>query len=650
MKTSKIILILLSFSFLWLDVFAQPVKKVYSTKSTRAINLFEEADVDFELLNYSRSMEKLELAIRIDDKFYEAYLKYGEVCIERKDWAKAAMMIHHVLDKAPDFNPFAYYQCAACEFYQGHYLEAKRLYNYMAKFDSIYPKIKDQVEDKVKRCDFGIQAMANPVPFEPKNLGPNINTRYADYSPSVTADEKVLIYTMLVHTTYDDPRMQPRWQEDMFISFKDDSGKWTLSQNFAPLNTDENEGAHTISADGLTMVYTACNREGGLGSCDLYIAKRVGSRWTKPRNIGAPVNTDKWESQPSLSSDGKTLYFVSNRGGGYGKMDIWRTVLQADGRWSKPENAGPDVNTKGNETYPSIHPDNHTLYFASDEHIGMGGVDLFVTRRKTSKDIWGKPVNLGYPINTWDNENGLIVNAKGSLAYFATDRLGGQGKLDIFSFPTHPKMRPEPVTYVKGHVFDEETKVPLEARFELIDVTNEDMVAQAYSNRGNGEFLVCLPINRVYALNVSKEGYLFYSENFQLQNPNLVDTIFKLEIPLKSIKIGQITILKNIFFEFDSFNLKPESNAELNKLIDFMKKNPTIHIQISGHTDNKGNKEYNMTLSENRSKSVMDYLISHGIEAARLQYKGYGMDKPIETNDTDEGRAINRRTEFMVIQ
>jgi len=650
MKTLRLLLLLIGMNVIWIVADAQPVKKVYSTRSSRAITLFEDADTDFELQYYARSMEKLEKAISIDENFYEAYLKYGEVCIERKDWPKAAMMIHHVLNRVPDFNPYAYFQCAACEFHQGHYEEAKRLYLYMTKYDSIYAKMKDQIEDKVKRCDFGIQAMANPVPFNPTNLGPNINTKYADYSPSLTADEKVLIYTMLVRTEYDDPRVPPKWQEDMFISFKNDSNKWTLSQNFAPLNTDDNEGAHTISADGLTMVYTACNREGGLGSCDLYIAKRVGSRWSKPRNMGSPINSDKWESQPSLSSDGKTLYFVSNRGGGYGKMDIWRSVLQADGRWSKPENAGPEVNTKGNETYPSIHPDNHTLYFASDELIGMGGVDLFVSRRKTIRDTWGKPVNLGYPINTWENENGLIVNAKGSLAYLASDRLGGQGKLDIFSFPTNPRMRPEPVTYVRGHVFDEESKVPLEARFELIDVTNEELVTQAYSNRGNGEFLVCLPINHVYALNVSKEGYMFYSANFQLDNPMLIDTTYRLEIPLQPIKIGSVTILKNIFFEFDSFNLKPESNAELNKLIDFLKKNPTIKIEIGGHTDNKGNKDYNKTLSENRSKSVMDYLTSHGIEAARLQYKGYGMDKPIDTNDTETGRATNRRTEFMIIQ
>jgi outer membrane protein OmpA-like peptidoglycan-associated protein len=324
------------------------------------------------------------------------------------------------------------------------------------------------------------------------------------------------------------------------------------------------------------------------------------------------------------------------------------TFINDSSRWSEPVPLSERINTSGDEQSVFIHPDDQTLYFSSDGHPGMGGLDIFMSKRQPDGS-WGEPINLGYPINTANDENSLLVSPAGDIAYFASDRSGGKGGLDLYQFELYPAIRPEPITYMKGKVYDANTKEPIVASFELIDLATAKPVMRSVSNSGNGEFLVCLPAGKSYALNVSKDGYLFYSDNFELKNPKSVKEPFLKDVPLHPIKAGESVVLKNIFYDTDQFNLKDESKAELGKLISFMNKNPKVKIEISGHTDNVGTKTHNQTLSENRAKAVFDYLIANKIQESRMSYKGYGDSKPIASNDKEDGRAQNRRTEFMIV-
>jgi len=397
------------------------------------------------------------------------------------------------------------------------------------------------------------------------------------------------------------------------------------------------------------MVFAACNRNDGFGQCDLYYSKKIDGKWTSPTNMGNVVNTAFWESQPSISSDGRTLYFASERPGGIGSSDIWVTTKNEYGKWTKPVPLDTTINTKQAETSPFIHPDGHTLYFCSNGHPGVGGFDIFFSKQDENGK-WSKPKNLGYPINTTKDEIGLIVNAKGDKAYITSSREGGKGLQDIYMFDLYKEARPEAVTYFKGKVSDKQSGKPLKADFELKDVETGKVIVKSTSDENDGSFLICLTPGKDYALYVSSEGYLFYSDNFNLTTTaSSLKPVMK-DIPLSKILKGQKIILKNIFFETDSFNLKPSSESELNKLVDFLNANAKIKIEISGHTDNIGKPAYNLDLSLKRAKSVYNYLIGHGINASRLSYKGFGDTIPLSSNDNEEGRAQNRRTEMKIVE
>ena len=506
--------------------------------------------------------------------------------------------------------------------------------------------MKAKAEKAIKNAEFAKEAIKNPVDFKPYNLGNLVNSDRYEYFPTLTTDEQTLIFTRRVAKKAEKYMTSSGDDEDFFMT-KKRNGEWLPAINMGePLNSAYREGAQCISPDGQYIYFTGCNRPDGKGLCDIYVAKKKGNSWSKPQNLGYPVNTGKWESQPSLSSDGKTLYFASDRGGGKGSIDIWKSVKNEDGTWSKPQNLS-EINTSQKEEAPFMHADGQTLYFASSGHPGMGGMDLFYTRLKNGK--FEKPVNLGYPLNTASDENTLTVGASGTTAYFASDREDGVGKLDIYGFELHPEARPNKVSYTLGMVYDADTKKPLEANFQLIDLATEEVVVKSHSDEVNGEFLVCLPPNRDYALNVSKEGYLFHSENFSLKTSKNAEP-YKLLIPLQDIAIDKPVVLKNVFFETAKYNLVDASKVELNKLLNFLNNNPSITIEVGGHTDNQGDKVSNQLLSENRAKSVMTYLITNGISEARISAKGYGDEKPIADNVTEEGRAKNRRTEFKIIK
>ncbi|HXB32540.1 MAG TPA: OmpA family protein [Puia sp.] len=472
--------------------------------------------------------------------------------------------------------------------------------------------------------------------FEPRNLGDSINTDVGEYFPTITIDGNTLIFTRRVN----------HFNEDFYISHKT-GGTWSNAISLpGNINTNNNEGAQSVSQDGQWLIFTGCNFPDGHGSCDLYISYLTPDGWSTPENLGDSINTEFWESSPSLSPDKKDLYFASRQPDGYGGSDLYVSHRLVNGHWSIPENLGPTINTIGDEAAPFIHADNLTLYFTSSGHPGYGGDDLFVTRKQPD-GTWSKPENLGYPINTINDEGSLVVAADGKTAYYASDRADSRGGLDLYTFELREDVRPARTLWVKGKVFDSTTRKGLPSSVALTDLATRQVISNLQTD-GTGNYLITLPEGRDYAFEVKRKGYLFFSENFSLSR-STSDTAYHIDIPLQPLAANAVIVLKNIFFEPNKFDLKPESGAELGEIVQLLKDNPTLKIQISGHTDNSGKPADNFKLSEDRAKSVTDYLIAKGISPARLSSKGWGDTQPIADNSTPEGKAKNRRTDLKVL-
>lgn len=632
-----------------------------STSSKKAEGLYKKGLAYYQSQAYDLAKDPLKQAINKDDKFIEAYLLLSEVYFEQENYRGQVDYLEKVVELDSTFFVYTYYSLGAANFQLGEFDKSIQYFSaYLSKSDNVQSKQK--ADDWLTKAKFAKTAMAKPRQIEPVNLGENINSKHNEYWPSITADEQTLVYTVLVERDSILNKkpyakaMANHYHEDFFSSVKNTEGKWEERKQLdAPINSSSNEGAQTLSSDGNWMFFTACGRSDSKGSCDIYFSYRTATGWSLPKNIDSPVNTPYWESQPSFSSDGRTLYFSSNRPGGRGSNDIWRATLMGldpSGTpiFGSPENLGDMINTASNEVSPFIHPDNSTLYFASEGWPGMGKADLFMSRM-TNRVFVESPVNLGYPINTAEDEVGLVVTANGRKAYFSSDGYEDSfGGRDIYSFDMPIEIRPLPVSYVKGRVYDSRTREKLKAAFELKDINSGKMVVEAMSTDFSGDFLVCLPMGGLYALNVSKKGYLFYSEHFQMDSLSSAADPQILDIYLKPLKVGEQIVLNNIFFETDSYQLRAESEVELQKLLQFMNENDQIKIQLLGYTDNVGSPAYNQKLSMQRAQEVYQYLIKADIPAKRVSFKGEGMNDPIESNETEAGRTKNRRTELKIIE
>lgn len=472
--------------------------------------------------------------------------------------------------------------------------------------------------------------------FNPVNLGDSINSPVSEYFPAFTIDSKRLIFTRRVRGI----------NEDFFETVRNNQ-QWSLAQPLAGnINTNANEGAQNISQDGQWLIFTGCNFPEGYGSCDLYISYLTPDGWSAPENMGNRINTDQWETAPSLSPDKQDLYFTSKRFGGYGGSDIYVSHRRPNGQWSEPENLGPEINTIGDESCPFIHADNQTLYFTSSGLPGYGGDDLFVTH-KLADGKWSTPLNLGYPINTIDNEGSMVVTADGTTAYYASNRSDSRGGLDLYSFELRKDIRPIKTLWVEGRVYDKKTGKGLPSAVLLTDLATKEVISKVQTDE-TGHYLTTLPTGHDYAFNVNRRGYLFSSDHFLLKEKT-ADSVYHTDIALQPVEANASIVLNNIFFDVNKFELKPESQVDLDQVIAFLKENPAVIIQISGHTDNSGKAADNLTLSANRAKSVVNYLLVHGIAPARLKYQGYGDKVPVAPNTTEQGKAQNRRTELKIV-
>lgn len=602
------------------EIYGQAYEEAISGNYSAALNFLERAlaiDPKFvdvflsragiyaELKNYAASVADFETGIRMDSVYSNTYLLPYSISLAGVGKFKQA------LDAVNEFlaNPNLNKQSIKAGNYR------KSTYTFAVEYEKKHPS-KDYV-------------------FSPLNLGDSINSKDLEYFPSLTIDGKKMIFTRRVAS-----------DEDFYESdFKD--GKWTEAKPLAgKVNTNLNEGAQNISQDGQLLIFTGCNYPEGEGSCDLYFSVQTNNGWSEPQNLGPMVNTDFWESSPSLSPDKRDLYFASSMAGGIGGRDIWVTHRLPTGKWSRPENLGEAVNTSGDESCPFMHADNETLYFNSNGHPGYGTTDLFLSK-KINDSSWLMAENLGYPVNTIDDQGSLIVAADGRTAYYASEGTDTRGGLDLYSFQLREDIRPLKTLWVKGKVFDKKTSAGLPSAVELSDITTGNVISKIQTDE-DGNYLATLPVGKNYAFNVNRRGYLFYSDNFSLTKNNN-DSVFTVNIPLQPIEKGAAIVLKNIFFETGKFELQNESKSELDKLVGLLNDNPNLKIQIDGHTDNVGQEKDNQLLSTNRAKSVVGYLLSKAISAQRLTYKGFGSSRPIAENTTESGKALNRRTELNII-
>ncbi len=627
----------------------------YTSLNKKAIKYFEESKKMFQIRKDEEAEKLIKKAIEEDPQFIEAYSAYADFLMS-KGKAKDAIVNY---EKAISINPKLFidnnFYLGGAYLHIGMYDKAIPVLEIILKTERINPELKNQANKYLKNARFGAIAVKNPLPFKPVNVGPGINTTDYEYFPAVTADGNTFMFTRNVR---EGEGVDAPQQEDFFIS-KKVTNIWQTANPISSVNTRGNEGAPTLSADGQYMFFASCIEQDGsygsvdrkgYGSCDIFYSQKLNGKWTKPQNVGPIINTRNWETQPSFSSDGKTLYFIRGQvtREGIKNPDIYTSTIGEDGKFGEPVRLSDNINTPEGEESVFIHPDNQTLYFSSEGHPGMGGIDIYLSKRQADGS-WGKAINLGYPINTFSNENSLLVDASGKLAYFASEREGGFGGLDIYQFEMPESLRPEKITYVKGHTFNANTKAPLDAQFELIDLETQQTVTKAYSNSA-GEFLVTLTSNHNYLVNVSKNGFLFYSDNFSMKDKVAdYNKPYQLEIPLQPIDTGIIE-LKNVFFDVNKWDLKPSSYAELDKVVSFLKLNPALKIEFGGHTDNSGDKVFNKTLSANRAKAVYEYVLQKGGNVAdKLSFKGYGDSKPKVPNDTPENKAKNRRTELKII-
>lgn len=590
-----------------------------------------------------------EHALKEADVFIDAQLMLAGAHYELQDYARAEENFEKALAISSEYEPRAFYTLALSEWQQDKFEEAAAHAEQYLKGATPGTNLPAKAQRLLENSRFAAQAVKNPVPFNPQTVGGGINTADDEYLPALTADGNSMIFTRL-----------EQYDENFYLSERRD-GVWQKSTPLEGVNTSENEGAESISPDGSWLVFTACDRrnDGSQGSCDLYWSQLKNDVWSKPAPFSSSINGPGWDAQPCISADGKTIFFSSNRSGTLGGKDIWQTNRLPNGKWTTPRNLGPEVNTKGDEQTPYLHPDGKTLYFTSDGHPGMGNNDLYLTRR-SNDTLWAKPQNLGYPINSKASEGTLTVSLDGKTAYFAAIRPDGAGKNDIYAFELPENARPTPATYVRAKVIDAITGKPLIAKVDITDLQTGGVIVST-GTKSNGSFLVCLPVGRDYALNVNKEKYLFYSDHFNLLETASIEKPFELEVQLQLVPTGVAPaatsatpntaapiVLSNVFFQTGSASLRPESTDELNRLAKLLTESPALRIQVNGHTDDTGEAAINLALSENRAKAVYDFLIKSNVAADRLRYKGFGETQPVAENNTEAGRSRNRRTEFIL--
>lgn len=632
-------LIIALFSVFCGNIFAQVIPGNYDKNVKRG-----KEHIDLE--EYHQALPYFLEAWKIDTTDYKLAFNIATCYFKTKNELAAFPYLDNA--KVGSKDPIIKFYYARCFHLQHKFELAITLYReYQQTLD---PEETEYFEmhQYIANCKTGMELIKNPVKVKITNLGPTVNSAYPDYVPVISADETELIFTSRrPNTTGGGKDIEDgMFFEDIYQSSRIRENEWTEPVDIGNgINTDSHDACVALSPDGMELImYRHSGTDGG----DLYVSTLKGEVWEKPKRLGNSINTPYWEPSASVSADEKTIFFTSNRKGGLGGTDIYMVRMKDNGDYGPAILLGPAINTPQDEDAPFIHADGKTLYFSSKGHKSMGGYDIFYcTIDVETGEIITPPQNIGYPINTADDDVFFVWSADGKRAYFSSIREGGYGDKDIYVLEREAAKK-APTVLFKGQIVACEDKHPVTATIFVTDLSTQKIVGVFNSNSFTGKYTVSLPAGKNYGISVEASGYLFESKNinFPLENGyiELVDTIC-----MNKLKINTSIILRNVFFDIDKATLRPESVQELDKLADIMRNNPNLKIELSGHTDSDGNDDHNMKLSDSRAKAVVDYLIAKGINPARLSWKGYGETVPIELNDTAEHKQLNRRTEVKIL-
>lgn len=615
-----------------------------STNKKKAIELYTQADNYRVRGQYATAIALLQEAIEKDRNFVEAYFRLGITFKSMRDFNRSNLSLEKglLLTQDPKKQKGFFLELGDNYLKQGEYEESL---NYLDHFLSAETTNRQRIamaELWKRNAEYGLRNKKIQSQFKPRQLGDTVNRFGLQYFPVLTADEQEMIFTRRLGPGPDD-------DEDLVVSKKDSQGNWTIPTSISKnINSRYNEGTCTISADGRTLIFTSCIGRKGYGNCDLFYSNKVGEEWSTPINIGPEINSYAWESQPSLSADGRLLYFISDRRDGIGGRDIYFSSKTDDGVWSPAENMGQPINTPFDEISPFIHVNGRALFYATNGKPGFGGFDIFKTELNEGK--WKMPVNFGSPVNDHEDQFSLFITADGTRGYYSHEDGTRENSARLFEITIPKELQIEyRSNFVKGKVKDKISGEPLQSRVELFDLKKDELVSVVQSDSVTGDYLMVLTTGSDYALYATAAGYLFQSLNFNYEN-NLNPEPVLIDILLDKTNTGAKAVLNNIFFDFDKYELKERSITELNKVIKFLKERPSVNVEIGGYTDSDGSVSYNKQLSLKRAQSVVSYLVEKGINKNRLAENGYGADNPIRPNDTEENKQANRRIEFKIIQ
>jgi len=655
MMIQKILLLFLLLNFTTIYAQQEQETDCGKTENKKANRMFEKAVSEYSAFRYNEAIKILREITEIEPDYVEPYFLLATISIKKtdKNLKAAKMYFAKVIELCPDYDAYTYY-------YMGDIYYGAEKYDtaaiYLTKFLKDVDKIKSdedykRAEEMQKYAAFYDKMFKNPVPFEPRPLE-GISTNLDEYLPIITPDNEFCYYTRRTEL----PEQVSAWKsaekkyKEKFMESERRNGVFNKGEEMPePFNLSENEGGASFTIDNKFLFYTICKYTdgGNYYNCDICYSENMGdNQWNKIKNLGKNVNSSKtWESQPSISSDGKTLYFVSDRAGGFGGYDIYKTLKTEDGEWSLPINMGPTVNTAANEKSPFIHTDSQTLYFASEGWPGLGGYDIFFIKLG-DEFKWKSPQNIGYPINSTADDAGFFVSTDGRFGYFASNQLKGVGGWDIFYFDLYEGARPEKIAFIKGELRDEKTNETIVARIELKNIKTKQITAIPVDSL-TGKYVAVFPLKNDYLLTIKKDDYAYESKYISAKDETFQQPV-KIDIQIKPIEIGASYQLKDINFATNSYFLVEESKNIIDGFIEFLKEHPKVNVDIQGYTDDVGNDKDNLVLSDNRAKSVFEYLIEKGISSLRLSFKGYGESRPFLPNINDENRAKNRRTVFVI--
>lgn len=615
-----------------------------STRSKKAIALYTEADNYRVRGQYNQAISLLQEAIEKDKNFVEAYYRLGITFKAMRDFNRSNLSLEKGLSLTQNTRIQKGFFMDLGDNYlrQGDYDNALKYCNHFLAVETMNKQRIALVELWKRNAEYGLRNKKIQSQFQPRQLDGTVNRFGLQYFPVLTADEQELIFTRRMGPGPDD-------DEDLVVSKKDENGNWTVPVSISEnINSKFNEGTCTISADGRTLIFTSCIGRRGYGNCDLFYSRRVGDAWSTPVNIGPEINSSAWESQPSLSADGRVLYFISDRRGGIGGRDIYVSRKTADGQWSKAEVMPQPINTPFDEISPFIHVNGRTLFYATNGKPGFGGFDIF--RAELTDEKWEMPVNFGSPVNDHEDQFSLFITADGTRGYYSHEDGTRENSARLYEMTIPEELQiAYRSNFVKGVVKDKKSGLPLQSHIELIDLKKDELISVVESDSVSGQYLMVLTTGSDYALYVSAPDYLFQSLNFNYED-NLNPEPVVIDILLERAQTGATAVLNNIFFDFDQFELKEKSLTELNKVVRLLNEKPSIHVEIGGHTDSDGSAAYNKQLSLKRAQSVVSYLVEKGINKARLSEMGYGADHPIRPNDSEENKQANRRIEFKIVQ